>query len=86
MRYKDQKHTERTAFHGPPQHPRRGKKRGALRLTAEGRIDCWQGPPPSLIAAFSAISSIGLFERPLATLSEWTSTFGQCDQRAGLGR
>ena len=40
MRYKDQKHTERTAFHGPPQHPRRGKERGAFRLTAERRIHC----------------------------------------------
>src|ERR1700694_6014778 len=32
---KDQKHRERTAFHGPPQHPRRGTKRGAFWLTVE---------------------------------------------------
>jgi hypothetical protein len=38
-RCKDQKHKERTAFHGPPQHPE-GEERGALRLTAESYIHC----------------------------------------------
>jgi hypothetical protein len=86
MRYKDQKHTERTAFHGPPQHPRRGKKRGALSLTAEGRIDCWHGLPPDLLLPSEPSGQLDFLGRPLAKQGEWISTFAQCDQRAGLGR